>query len=485
MINDFEKKCKQLEDNHTKFKILSADKICIILSKIETIRELAGKWDNINEILKNDYVKSYRAYSLRADYLLMNFQQAVRNDKLANLPELSQMQNSDSIISIPLMYNNSILITHPITIEKYINELMKMLEYDTSNPELINEMTFVHKLVYSKSREMSEFLNKLYSKNDNITIVSSDLTNSIIIKTANKKRYNEIKDTIVKLDCRPRQVLIKALIAEVKIDDNNKYGFEWKIGDKNQQGGYEANLRKEDLVSSLPLAGLKYSLLKGNKFDIFFNMVTQQSAINILSKPQIMTKNNTLARILIGKEVPIVKIESSSNDINVNGNNNSTSLKDIDLNNPQSVIVKSNFSNMPNLQTEYKDVGISLEVIPNISDDSSIMLDIKQIVSEIESIGLLSNPIIKKREASTTVIVNNENTVVIGGMIKKDNISAVKKVPVLSKIPGIGKWLFTSEEKKEESSELLIFITPTIIPNNINEAPETDIENIKIKILNQ
>lgn len=484
-IEDFETKVKKLEDNNTKFKALTEDRICLILSDMPVIKELALKWDEINKIFKMKNVVSYKAFIIKSGFLKINVQQIIRNDKIYNIPELSNISDIDSeVLLLPIDYNNSILAAHPEKLKNYISDIVKVIDQDSSQASFTNEMTIVYKLVYTSSKEVGEFLNKLYQKNDNVSIVSSELTNSIIIKTTNKKRLGEIKDTIAKLDVKPLQVLIKVLIAEVKLDDSNRYGFEWKFGDKYQQGGYEGALRKEDLALSTSLTGLKYSLLNTNKFDLFFNMLDDKSSVNVLSKPQIMTKNNTRARIVIGKEVPIVKLEDTSNDVNLNASNQSDNLKSIDLNSAQSVIIKHNLSNVAGIRTEYKDVGISLEVIPNISDDSTIMLDIKQSVSEIESLGLLSNPVIKKREAATTVIISNDNTVVIGGMIKSDKVTTTKKVPFFNKLPGVGKWLFTSETSKDERSELLIFITPSIAPNNVNEIPENDLQNMQLKIRN-
>ena len=486
-IEDFENKIRLLEDNNTKFKVLKEDGICIVLSDISTLRELAAKWEDINKIFKMEFITSYKAYIMKSAFLNINIQQILRNDKVYNIKELAGVTDFDSeIFMIPMDYNNIILAAHPENLKNYFNDIVKIVDQDSGNPTLANEMTIVYKLVYTNSKDVSEFLNKLYQKNDNVTIVSSDFTNSLIIKTTNKKRLNEIKETLIKLDKKPQQVLIKVLIAEVKIDDNNRYGFEWKIGDKYQQGGFEAQLRKEDLTLASTLPGLKYSLLNTNKFDLFFNMMEGQSSLNILSKPQIMTKNNTRARIVIGKEVPIVKLEDTNNDVDLspNNNNNNDVLNNLNLSSSQSVIIKHNLTNLQGIRTEYKDVGIALDVIPSVSEDSTIMLDIKQTVSEVESLGLLSNPVIKKREASTTVIVSNENTVVIGGMIKSDKVTTTKKVPFFSKLPGIGKWFFTSEEKKDERSELLIFITPSIAPNNVNDIPETDLQNIKLKLKN-
>jgi type II secretory pathway component GspD/PulD (secretin) len=207
-----------------------------------------------------------------------------------------------------------------------------------------------------------------------------------------------------------------------------------------------------------------------------FNMLTQNSKIKVLSKPQIMTRNNTKAKIIIGKEVPVVKVVDYDN--MTDDDKNDVFSRDVER--TKNVVVNANdYGAVPELETEYKEVGITLEVTPNISEDNRILLDLKQVVSEVESLSVLNNPVIKKREAATSVVLKNNHTVVIGGLIKRDQIKTKKSVPVLGKIPFFGKLLFTSEENQDVNTELMIFITPIISEDNLDftQGKEVSIEN--------
>nr|MBP7654753.1 type II secretion system protein GspD [Candidatus Dependentiae bacterium] len=488
-LTNFDTSVKIIQDEGLKFRILPEFNICIAFADIKVLKELTEKWEQITEILKKTNIKMYKIHILNVLLAHSKLTQVLNQDRASDIEILKSVDNIDEDIKLcPLTYNNSILAALPKFMERYISDILSILDADEQqSPELKNEFVYVHNLVYNSSKEVSEFLNKLYSNtassssSDNINIVSSENSNSVIIRTKNKKRLNEMKAALFELDKKPEQVLIKVLIAEVKLDDSERYGFEWQLGDKYQSAGVEQNLRQADLALNSPLTGLRYSLLNTNKYNLFFNLAAEQSSVNILSKPQILTKNNTPAKIIIGKEVPIVKIQGSSSDDNNNTDksNNSLSLPAT----TQSIVLNHNLTNYPDVATEYKDVGITLEVTPNISSDSSIMLNIKQTVSEIETLSMLNNPVIKKREASTIVIVKNNYTVALGGMIKKDQVTSIKKVPILSKIPYLGKALFTSEEKNDVNTELLIFITPVISNDNLNETPVEDlpVKNIKIK----
>lgn len=459
-LKNFKKAEKLLENELIRLKLIPYKNICLILGNKKSINEFSEKWEKLRECFSSNFFKKYTIQIYKPEILVSRLYQYLSIDKGTN--ELNNYKNLAEEIKIcPLNYNNSIFISFPEELEEYMDKTFFQLEQPDEDKY---DFTSVINIIYNNAEEITEFLTKLYAEEkDKINIVFSKVSNSIILKSKSKIKMDEVVRTIKKLDRKPLQVLIKTLIAEVKLDETNRFGLEWKFGDKNQQGGFESNLRKADLSLTNPLNGLKYSLLNSNKYDVFFNALKNNSELNILSKPQIMTKNNTPAKIIIGKEVPIIKITNANSD--EDDNNNALEFQTNEKN-EQTIVVKHNLSTLPSIGTEYKEVGITLEVTPNISDNNTIMLNLKQIVSEIESTGLLENPIINKREASTVIVVDDNNTVVIGGMIKKDKNKSEKKVPVLSKIPLIGKTLFTSTEETLVNTELLIFITPIIVTDS-------------------
>jgi type II secretory pathway component GspD/PulD (secretin) len=466
-----EKVINELVSTELDFKFIKEGKICLAIGSIRSITEITNKWRNIESVFAKECVKSYSTNIFKPDHVKAMLNQVLAIDENTKaFSEFSDIDINRDIVSVPLMYNNSLLLGYPKDYKEYFDNIifnLSQMEEDKFNfVNIIN-------VVYGNAEEISAILNDIYSAQSEILQIStSNISNAIIVKTTNRVMIRELTNIIKEFDKRPTQVLIEVLIAEVKLDDNFRYGFEWQIGDQNQQGGFEGNLRKGDMAG-LPFNGLKYSLLNQN-FNLFLNAMQTSSEVNILSKPQIMTKNNSLAKIVIGQEVPVSKMQSLSGRTgDINRNNNTTGANfGTDPDDRQAVWVNYDLGNYPNLSVEYKDVGITLEVIPTIGKDNTIMLDLTQIVSEIESVGLLENPIIQKREASTVVVAENNNTIVIGGMIKQNTAQINKKVPYLSRIPLIGESLFTTTEKMEYSTELLIFITPTIVEDTITAKTE-------------
>jgi len=169
------------------------------------------------------------------------------------------------------------------------------------------------------------------------------------------------------------------------------------------------------------------------------------SKIKILSRPRLTAAHNKRSIIKIGSEVPITKIQQSTD------GNNSSGL--------------STAYGYVSQYTEFKDIGITLEVTPLSIVKRFISMNLHLTVSSIDKskqyTSILGNPTIKKRETQTYGTVKSSNTIVIGGLIKQSENTTNKKVPFLGDIPVIGN-LFKKTIKTKKKTELLIFITPTL-----------------------
>ena len=306
-----------------------------------------------------------------------------------------------------------------------------------------------------------------------VSITADKPTNSLIIM-AEKDEYLIIEDVIKKLDIPRPMVFIECLIMEVNVEKNMNMGIEWIGGDnfENGNGTYAggfsggATPTGDAGYSSIPNAsyllppGFSMGILSRTfKVDTALGEVSfpgigaviqaygKDKDVNILSTPQIMTTDNEEATILVGKNVPY-KTKSGTD-------TGSTS------------ILYENF--------EYKDVGITLKITPQISKDRMVRLLINQEVSRLESTAVTSQPTTLKRTIDTTVIVKDKNTVVIGGLID-DSFSTIEhKTPCLGDIPLFGK-LFQSSAEGREKTNLYVFLTPHVIEN-----PEEATEIKKIK----
>jgi general secretion pathway protein D len=281
-----------------------------------------------------------------------------------------------------------------------------------------------------------------------IKIVTDDTTNSIIVR-ATPHDYSLIKETILKLDIIPKQVLIEVLIAEVTLSGDTQFGIEWALlGDTAEIGGYKGQDKGE---ISFGIGGLGTDLTKNlargftyrfdsNRLQAFLLAQASKNKLNILSSPHILAADNKEARIEVGQEVPIVTSEYV----------------------PQGV--QSDISTSRSI--EYRSTGVILTVTPRINEKGLVAMEISQEVSEAMPVvaGGIQSPVISNRKAETSLVVQDGQTIVIGGLIKDQTSKTISGVPILSSIPLLS-YLFSDTKEKNEKIELIILITPHVISN--------------------
>lgn len=285
---------------------------------------------------------------------------------------------------------------------------------------------------------------------DDIKVVADKATNSLVI-TADKNDFLVMREVIDKLDIPRRMVYLEAAIMEVSFAKNFKLGVEWRAGGTTGgeviAGGFGgsrdapfANLNALPVLpGGLAVGVIGQGITVGNvvfpNLGAMIEAYKSDSDVNILSTPQILTTDNQEAEIKVGENVPyIVRQETSQTD--------------------------RDYSSY-----EYRDVGVTLKITPQISQDGLVRLDVFQETVKLKNPDAVSDkPITLKRSAKTTVMVQDRKTVVIGGIIGEDKSSGAFKVPVLGDIPILGR-LFTTETESTEKTNLYIFITPHIIDN--------------------
>lgn len=279
------------------------------------------------------------------------------------------------------------------------------------------------------------------------SVVAAKATNSLIIN-ADPDDFANIEKIIKELDVLTHQVLIEALIAEVSYDTTKRMGIEWAASDtfddNRYTGGAGTNFGYIESYASSGIApeGFSIGVYKGAltyplEVGALINLYSKEGEFNILSTPQIVTSDNQEAVINVSENIPYLKetrfVQSTSG-----------STGDI---------IKS---------YDYKDVGITLKITPQISQDKYVRLKISQEVTKVIEGGLAEAPTTAKRSVDTTLIIPNKKTVVLGGLVRDDTENTVKKVPFFGDIWLIGN-LFKYNTKKSTKTNLLIFITPHII----------------------
>ena len=303
-----------------------------------------------------------------------------------------------------------------------------------------------------------------------VNVVADKATNTLII-TASRDDYKTIEEIIRQLDEPRPMVYIEALIMEVSVNKNFNIGVEWRglkdIGNSDLKGlgpnatglgmaGFSGSsiipqLNAATGAVTMP-AGLSLGIVgAGIQIgDIIFPNIgavlqayQKDSDVSILSTPQLLTLNNEDAEINVGKNVPYITRSDTSVTV------------------PGQVYGQS---------YEYKDVGISLKITPNINEDQFVRLKIDQQVTKLTGTGEQSaTPTTLKRTAKTTVVIKDNETVVIGGLIDDSTSIDAQQVPCLGDIPFLG-WLFKTRGSGREKSNLFVFITPHIIRNQAEAA---------------
>ena len=348
-----------------------------------------------------------------------------------------------------------------------INQLIKLLDKETPRGE---GDIHVYYLQNANSEDLAKVLMAIPTKEQKdakkgkapviskeVQIVADKATNSLVI-TAKKDDFLVLEDVIKKLDITRRMVYIEALLMEVNVSKEFDLGVEWRYmdqtGSRNGRnfGTFGASTPGTSIFPSLDATGstasfpLGFSLgvlgegitISGFKFPTIGAVVRAfqtDSDVHILSTPQIMTTDNEEAEIHVGKNIPFLTRADTS----------------------QTGVDYSNY--------EYKDVGVTLNITPQINQERFVRLkisqEISQVVQEESTVGL---PTTLNRLAKTTVIIKDGNTIVIGGLIDDIISKGRYQVPCLGGITGLG-WLFKTVSETGIKTNLFIFITPHIIEN--------------------
>jgi len=290
-----------------------------------------------------------------------------------------------------------------------------------------------------------------------IRFVADEVTNAIIVATY-PRLWKEIEETIKKLDKMPRQVLIEVMAAEVTLTDDTRLGIEWAV----RSGRFDVSSSPSGTLPSrppqfiIPLGGavpvgFNFFTFAADKFLAALNALASENRVNVLSNPSIMTAENRKAVINVSTSVPIVTSQ-------------------------QVPVATGGITGNAITQTvEYRDAGIILTVTPRIGEQGTVALDVKQEVNEVgeNEPPPINSPRFTKREAETSVVLLNNQTLVLGGLIQSKRTQIRTGIPGLSRIPILG-YLFGAVEHKIEKTELLLLITPRAIGTALDAARITD-----------
>lgn len=290
------------------------------------------------------------------------------------------------------------------------------------------------------------------SGNDEINI-QADATNNALIITAPPARFDSLRRVISQLDVRRAQVLVEAVIAEVSNDLTKELGAEGFLlpGGDDPSGPAAASINTGNILSLLTdgvtsgaaLAGQGLSLggadLNGDtQWGFLIRALEGDASTNILSTPTLVTLDNEEAEIVVAQNVPFVTGQFT----------NTGSGTDSAVNPFQTI--------------ERQDVGLTLRITPQINEGDSVRLQIEQESSSISSSSVASDLITNERRISTSVMVDDNEILVLGGLTQDDYRDTVTKTPLLGDIPLLGN-LFRSTSTTKTKQNLMVFIHPVIL----------------------
>jgi len=285
-----------------------------------------------------------------------------------------------------------------------------------------------------------------------VQVFADKATNSIVI-SATKSAYSRIQSVIRDLDTRRKQVFVEAVILEVQVDRLKQIGVDpVQVLGAGQAGAFRGivgvNRAPEDIASIAQLlAGAAVSggtlpILDTINVRAFLNFLLNLTDTNILSTPQVLAADNQKAKIVVGENRPFPTGQAQG----ITGGTLVT--------------------------IERKDVGVTLELTPQVLEDDLVRLEIKQEITAIaenvaQTIGAGTasvpvGPTTTKRSMETTAIAHDQQTLVVGGLVRDNLTISEKKIPLLGDIPWLG-WLFKSQTRTTEKLNLLVFITPHLV----------------------
>ncbi len=293
--------------------------------------------------------------------------------------------------------------------------------------------------------------------------VQADIASNALIIMGPEPLYNNLRAIIERLDVRRAQVFVEALIVEVAADRVAEFGIQWQIlqgiDKTNVQGFGGTNFGTRDsgnniISGALNLTslgqGLNLGVIDGTvnipglgtitNLGFLARALETQAGANILSTPTLLTLDNEEARIIVGQNVPFVT--------------------------GQYATTGTNTTVQPFQTIERRDIGVMLRVKPQITEGGTVRLGIYQEVSRIESFSTATGLVLSKRALESSVIVDDRQVAVLGGLIQDSFSDGTDRVPVVGDIPFLGAF-FRYDARKRTKVNLLVFLKPTVIRTDV------------------
>jgi general secretion pathway protein D len=409
--------------------------------------------------------------------------------KSLNIIFQQRRANTAVIKVVPDARTNAIIILASGADTESVRKLVAFMDKDVPRGESNIQ---VYRLQNSNAEDLAKVLNNIIKEtgaaatggaaaaqkaitpvvSKNVQVVADKATNTLVVM-AEREDYKILENIIKQLDVPRPMVYIEALIMEVNTSKAFSLGVEWRglrgTGDvlgagtagntaafigsggasSTTTGGYNildglvstagAGVFPGGFSMGLVGAGIKIGGITFPTIGAVIQAYKTDKDVSILSTPQIMTLDNEEAEINVGENVPYITSQQSSS------TTTTTSLSPLNYN-----------------SYEYRDVGVILNITPHINEENFIRLKISQQVTKVTSAANSPTPTTLKRTTKTTVVVKDNETIVISGLMGDSTEADTYKVPLLGDIPILG-WLFKTHSTSREKTNLYVFLTPHIV----------------------
>ncbi|MGA2172512.1 MAG: hypothetical protein ABSG82_05800 [Sedimentisphaerales bacterium] len=306
-------------------------------------------------------------------------------------------------------------------------------------------------LKFLKAANLKVALNKMTSAHGGIAV--DEATNSLIVCDTNDN-LERILAEIKKADQTPKQVIIEVVIIDVQLQDDTEIGVDWDIlSSDNKDFSYRQSMVYPNRLSviapttdTIGSMGAYQNVGLGSEIAIVtddirnvLHVLQEKRNVDILASPRVMVVSGQKADIKTVEEIPYQEITQSS--AGGGGNNAITS-------------------------TQFKDVGVTMEVKATVTDEGKILLIVSPSQSVTTGTSIGGVPVIDKREATTTLLMDDGQVVVMGGLRRQDTQMIKSQVPLLGDLPIIG-FIFSDNHKVVQNSELLVLLSPHIYKGEV------------------
>ncbi|OLF51913.1 type II secretion system secretin GspD [Pseudomonas chlororaphis] len=358
--------------------------------------------------------------------------------------------------------SNRVILAGTAQARQRMAELVKAIDV----PSNANDSARVVRLHHSDAKQLSKLLNGIGKRLDDgnrggneskgsgsSVLVSADESQNALVLMADPAQLSMLDKVITQLDQPRAQVLVEAAIVEVSGDINEALGVQWAARAGNVAGGTNfsgtglsiGTLLSQAKDKSITLPDGAIIGLGSSNFGALVTALSSDSKNNLLSTPSLLTLDNEAAEILVGQNVPF---QTGSYTTDTAGASN------------------------PFTTVERQDVGVTLKVTPHINEGNTLRLKVEQESSELASAppGISTSDVItNKRSVKSTILADDGQIIVLGGLIKDNVKTQVSKVPLLGDIPLLGR-LFTSTKDVTEKTNLMVFLRPTLVRGSADAA---------------